>query len=224
MRRRGALLLLTLSAHGCGSEQVTAPSGPKPEIPQLIVTCSEQPTLRCSARVSGQDVTAQALWSAADSFRLASDVTVTASTAVDFPAPGVPRALGRRNVYIRADYFVGPSYPLRAIAAHAYVVDPVRAPEPLAYLSGSTFIDAIGGTRLGGVNIDIVEGEGFGTHVVSLDANASYMIEFLHLNAPFAARASKPGYADVTKTHSGIADGSTGYPVNNFLHFALTPQ
>jgi hypothetical protein len=152
------------------------------------------------------------------------DVPVTASTAVDFPSPGVARPLRRTNVYIRADYTVSASYSTRAIAPHAYAVDPFQPPERLAYLSGETFINTIGGAILGGVNIDIVEGEGVGTHVVSLDANGSYMIEFLHLNTPFTARASKAGYASSVKTHPGIVDDSSGYPSNNYLHFALTPQ
>jgi hypothetical protein len=147
------------------------------------------------------------------------DVPVTASTAVDFPSPGVARPLRRENVYIRADYAV-----TRAIAPHAYTVDPSRPPERLAYLRGDTFISTIGGAILGGVNIDIIEGEGVGTHVVSLDANGSYLIEFLHLNAPFTARASKPGYEISVKAHPGIVDGSSGYPSNNYLHFALIPQ
>jgi hypothetical protein len=141
---------------------------------------------------------------------------------VDFPSPGVVRALRRENVYIRADYTA--SYFTRAIAPLAYTVDPSRPPERLAYLQGTTSIDTNGGAILGGVNIDLFEGEGVGTHVVSLDANGSYMIEFLHLNAPFTARASRPGYASSVKTHPGIVVNSMGYPSNNYLHFALTPQ
>jgi hypothetical protein len=217
-------LLIGHMTNGCANESPTTPSSHPPSLPVLVVTCVDQPTLRCSAFVSGGDVTTQARWSAADSFRLAMDVPVTASTALDFPSPGVVRPLHRQNVYIRADYTVSASYSPHAIAPHAYTVDPLQPPERLAYLQGETFINTIGGAILGGVNIDIIEGEGVGTHVVTLDANASYLIEFMHLNAPFTARASKPGYASSLKTHPGIVDDSSGYPSNNYLHFALTPQ
>jgi hypothetical protein len=112
----------------------------------------------------------------------------------------------------------------RGIVPHAYAVDPVLPPVRLSYLSGETFIESIGGATLGGVAIEIIDGEGMGTQVVSRDDNAFYMIEFLRLNAPFTARASKPGYSPSVRTHSGIVDDSHGYPSNNVLHFALTPM
>jgi len=209
----------------CGSTGPVEPTVPtRPSVPVVAITCVDDTIIRCSARFQGEDVTTQARWSAADAFRLAMDVPVTASTAVEFPSPGMPRAVRRGNVYIRADYTPSTGYATHSIAPHAYAFDPSRPPERLAYLSGFTFINTVGGTLLGGVDIDIVEGERAGTHVVSLDANGSYMIEFLHLNSPFTARASKLGYESAVKTHPGIADDTSGYPSNNFLHFALAPR
>jgi hypothetical protein len=50
------------------------------------------------------------------------------------------------------------------------------------------------------------------------------MIEFLRLNSPFTARASKPGYSSDVKQHPGIVDDSHGFPSNTALHFSLTRQ
>ncbi len=180
--------------------------------------------LRCSASAYPVgDVTGVARWSAAESFREAMDVPTTSSTAVEFPAPGVPKAIRRQNVYIRADYIYAPTgFPLRSIAPHAYAVDPTMPAQPRAYLTGFTYVGSVGGKQLGGVAIDIIEGAAAGKHVVSRD-NASYMIEFLPLNARFTARASKPGYSADVRTHSGIVDVN-GFPSSNFLHFALMPE
>jgi len=173
------------------------------------------PTLRCTASVYQEgDVTAQAAWSAADSFRLGMDVPVTASDAVDFPSPGVPRALRVANVYIRADY-VSPRWGrMRSIAPHAYAVDPASGAIPLSYVSGTA--------GQGGVTVEIIDGEGMGKRAVTID-NGSYMIEFQRMNAPFTARASKPGYMPDVKVHPGIVDDMYGYPMNSYLHFTLNP-
>jgi hypothetical protein len=61
-----------------------------------------------------------------------------------------------------------------------------------------------------------------GNRAVTLD-NGSYFFEFLKLGAPFAARASKPGYVTDVKTHPGVVDDPTGYPSNSSLHFSLAP-
>ena len=190
---------------------------------ELQVRCVDLPALQCSALYGTVDVTAQARWSAADSFRLAMDVPVTASTAVEFPQPGIPRALRHANVYIRADYVSG-AQATHFIAPHSYAVDPSQPPVRLAYVSGETFTERVGGAALGGVTIEIVDGAGIGSSVVSRDDNASYMIEFLPVNIPFTARASKAGYVPDVRTHPGIVDDGNGYPSNNFLHFALTPE
>ena len=225
VRSRAALIVVICAlAHGCTTNTVTAPSSKPLPPPDLLVRCSAQALFSCSAVYDGRDVTQRSRWSAAESFRLAMDVPVSASTAVDFPLPGVPHAVRRQNVYIRADYPVTDGYSARSIAPHAYRLDPSQPPEALSFLSGDAYSNVVGGAILGGVNIDIIEGESAGAHAVTLDANGSYMIEFLRLNAPFTARASKSGYLTTVKQHPGIVDDSNGYPSNTFLHFALTPQ
>jgi hypothetical protein len=226
---RFALLVLAgaAAAYACGSGSPASPTGSaKPEPPpSLQVACVDQPSLRCTAFVFGDgDVTAVSRWSAADSFRLALDVPVTAATTVDFPTPGAPRTLSPGNVYIRADY-ASPKWGLmRSIAPHAYRVAPSAAAVPLAYITGQTFVSSIGGIPLGGVSVEIVDGEGAGRRALTLEANGSYMIEFLRLNSPFTARASKPGYSSEVKSHPGIVDDSLGFPSNTALHFSLTLQ
>ena len=181
--------------------------------------------LRCTASLYGDgDVTALSQWSAAESFRVATSAPFIVSTAVDFPTPGVPRALSAADVYICADY-VSPTWGrMHDIAPHAYRVAPSAPAVPLSHVSGSAYVGAIGGTTLGGVTVEIIDGEGAGRRGVTLDGNGFYMIEFLRLNSPFTARATRTGYASDVKTHPGIADDSLGYPVNRYLYFSLTPQ
>jgi hypothetical protein len=228
-----ALLIGCVTLNACGSEGVTTPTSSRPEPstpPSLTVACAEGPTLHCSASIYPVgDITAQARWSAAETFAQALDIPITPSTAVEFQTPGVPNVRRRANVYIRADYTLNaPGYPpagwaVRNIAPHAYAVDPAMPAQPLAYLHGSTYEASVGGKTLGGVAIDIIDGAAAGIHVVSRDDNASYMIEFLPLNAAFTARASKQGYTPDVRTHPGIVD-SNGFPSNNVLHFALNPR
>lgn len=228
-RRSFALVVLVGAAagHGCGSSSPASPSGsPKPQSPPpLQIACVDQPVLRCTAFVFGEgDVTTLSRWSAADSFRLAMDVPVTSTATVDFPTPGVPRALSPANVYVRADYVSLRWGQMRSIAPHAYRVAPSTSAVPLAYIAGQTFAGSIGGAPLGGVTVEIVDGEGAGSRAVTLEANGSYMIEFLRLNSPFTAQASKPGYSSDVKSHPGIVDNSLGFPSNSALHFSLTRQ
>jgi hypothetical protein len=215
-----ALVGLMLVA-ACDGAPPTEPSRLKPSFAPLIVTCDAAPVLRCAATRHGEgDVTALAAWSAADSFRLAMDVPLTPSSAVDFPSPGHPRALRQARVYIRADYG-SPQGHLRAIAPHAYAVDPGVPAVPLAYLSGMSFLGLSSSAPLGGVLIEIIDGEGKGMTAVTRDDNASYMIEFLRLGAAFTARASKPGHDEDIRVHPGIVNGETGHPANSTLHFYL---
>jgi hypothetical protein len=228
-RRRSALIVLAgaAAAYACGGGSPASPTGsPKPQgPPPLRVACVDQPWLRCTASVFGEgDVTAVSRWSAADSFRLAMDVPVTAAATVDFPTPGVPRALSPANVYIRADYTSPKWGRMRSIAPHAYGVAPSAAAVPLAYIDGQVFVGSIGGVPLGGAAVEIVDGEGAGRRALTLEANGSYMIEFLRLNLPFTARVSKPGYSSEVKSHPGIVDNSLRYPSNIALHFSLTRQ
>jgi hypothetical protein len=221
------VLLGVAAGHACGTGSPASPTAsPKPQTPpSLQISCVDQPSLRCTAFVFGEgDVTALSRWSAAESFRLAMDVPVTATTAVDFPTPGVPRSLRQDNVYVRADYTSPTWGQMRSIAPHAYRVEPSAPAVPLAYITGQTYAGSIGGALLGGVTVEIIDGERAGVRAVTLEANGFYMIEFFRLNAPFTARASKPGYSSDVKSHSGMVDDSLGYPSNTALHFSLTPQ
>jgi hypothetical protein len=195
-------------------------------MPALLVVCLTTPTLTCSASLYGEgDVTAKATWSAADSFRLALDVPVTASSAVAFPSPGVPTALRAQNVYIRADYTSPRWGHVRSIAPHAYALDPGGLAVPLAYLSGDVFTGGIPGNGVvGGATVEIIDGEGTGKQAVTRDDNGSYLIEFLRLNLPFTARASKSGYSTDVRQHTGIVDDANGYPSNRTLAFSIDPK
>jgi hypothetical protein len=208
--------LAIIGIAGCGTSP-TAPSVPvgRSSPPPIEIDCQATPQLRCTANLFGEgDVTSGAMWSAAESMRLALDVPVTASTAVEFPSPGVIRVVRDQNVYIRADY-VSPRWgKMRNIAPHAFAVQPGGVATPLSAVSGDT--------QLAGVTVEIVDGEGLGKRAESL-VNGFYMIEFLRLNRPFTARASKPGYRPQTKTHPGIVDDATGHPSNAYLHFTLSP-
>ena len=93
---------------------------------------------------------------------------------------------------------------------------------PLAYVSG--FVYSGGGVPLGEATVEIIDGEGTGRRAVTLVGNGSWTIEFLRLNAPFTARASKRGYSSEVKTHPGIVDNPLGYPFNSVLHFDLAPS
>lgn len=211
------LALMVSGVTGCGDGPISPASHDRPAPPPtLLVSCEAAPGLHCSANLAGEgDVTSAASWSAADSFQLAGDVPVTPSSAVEFPLPGIPRVLRSRNVYIRADY-VSPRWGhMRDYAPHAYAAEPSGAAVPLAYLSGDT--------SPAGVTVEIIDGEGAGRRGVSREDNGFYMIEFLRLNRPFTARASKPGYSSVTKAHPGIVDDALGYPSDNTLHFTLSP-
>lgn len=207
---------------GCGG----SPSSPSewhkpPGPPPLTVRCAVAPAFSCTANVYGEgDVTAAADWSAADTVRFAWDVPVTPSSAVDFPSPGTPRVHREENVYIRADYVSSKWGIMRGYSPYGYAVRPGAASVPLAYLSGFARTE---GTELGGVTVEIIEGEGLGKRAVTRADNSSYMIEFLRVNAPFTVRASKPGYSSDTKVHSGIVEAPYGYPENNTLHFRLIP-
>lgn len=222
------MTILTAVVFGaCHQSTPVAPSStPRTQPLSLKIDCVEQLTLRCSASVYAQgDATAAARWSAADSFREAADVPQPHSSAVEFTAPGVVRVLRRQNIYIRADYTLSDSgSTIRNIAPHAYAVTPSEPPERLAYVTGFTYADSIGGRLLGGVTLDITSGEGAGIHVATREDNASYMIEFLHLNVPFTIRATKSCYSPDVRSHPGIADDALGYPSNNFLHFALVAK
>lgn len=219
------VLVGVASWQACASSPASSTGPSKQTPPPLQISCVEQPLLRCTAFVFGEgDVTALSQWSAADSFRLAMDVPVTATTAVDFPTPGVPRVLRQDDVYVRADYTSPTWRQMRSIAPHAYRVAPSAPAVPLAYISGQTYIGSIGAAFLGGVTVEIIDGERAGSSAVTLEANGSYMIEVFRLNAPFTARASKPGYSSDVKSHTGIVDDGIGYPSNTTLHFSLTPQ
>jgi hypothetical protein len=124
-------------------------------------------------------------------------------------------------VYIRADYVTPTGGRIRGIAPHAYAVDPTAPAVPLAYVRGDVFL-ATTETVLGGVTVEIIEGEGVGKRAVTLESG-SYFFEFLKLGAPFTARASKQGYVTEVKTHPGVIDHPLGFPTNAFLHFNLTP-
>jgi len=222
----GAVLIVACLALFACDVSPSAPSGPvkPPSPPALEVACVTSPAFRCTATVYGEgDVTAKAAWSAAESFRLGMDLPVTASPAVEFESPGVATALRPQNVYIRADYVSARWGAMRNIAPHAYAVDPGGAAVPLAYLSGTVFSGGIPGNGVvGGVTVAIIDGERTGRQDVTRD-NGFYMIEFLHLNTPFTAQASKPGYSSDVRTHPGIVDDALGYPSNTSLHFSLAP-
>ncbi len=223
---RSAVVLVFLPLGACTSPSVPT-ALPKPQgPPALLVVCHTTPTLTCSASLYGEgDVTAKATWSAADSFRLAMDVPVTASSAVVFKSPGVPTVLRAQNVYIRADYN-SPRYGhLRNIAPHAYALDPGGLAVPLAYVTGVVFTGGIPGNGVvGGATVEIIDGEGTGKQDVTLDANGGYMIEFLRLDHPFTARASKPGYSSDVRQNTGIVDDANGYPSNTSLAFSIDPK
>ena len=201
---------------GCGS----GPSGPSVPVgrgaqPPIEIDCQVTSQLQCTASVFGEgDVTSAATWSAAESMSLALDVPVTASTAVEFPSPGVARPLRAQNVYIRADYLSPRWGRMWNVAPHAFAVQPGSATMPLSYVGGET--------QLAGVTVEIIDGEGVGKRAESL-VNGFYRIQFLRLNRPFTARASKPGYGPEIKTHTGIVDDPTGHPSNAYLHFTLSP-
>jgi hypothetical protein len=226
-RDRLALILFagTISIQACGAGAGTAPSSSKKAVAgDLQVTCNASPTLRCTAFLDGEgDVTAQSHWAAAESFRLAMAVPFTApSTAVDFPVPGTPRVLRPQNVYIRAEYDSPVSGFRRNIALLAYALSSDGTATPLTSIQGLAFNGPIGGTALGGVTVEIIDGEGAGKQALTSDANGSYMIEFLHLNAPFTVRASKVGYVSDVKAIPPI----TGGPyllTQTSIHFSLSP-
>jgi hypothetical protein len=231
MRGRGltAVSLGLLVAAACEIGTPSEPSRLKPQFVPLVVTCDVVPVWRCTAsRFGDGDVTARAQWSAADSFRLAMDTVVSGSTAVEFPSPGLPRALRPAEVYIRADYVTTNGQHLRAVAPHAYAAESGGQAVPMAYVSGTSFVGppstGPSAVRLGGVTIEIVDGEGAGKQAMTRDDNAFYMIEFLRLGIPFTVRASKPGYEPDVRVHPGIVNGETGHPANAALHVYLLPS
>ena len=218
-----AVALLALAACGGSPPSPITPSKP-PSPPTLEVSCTASPGLVCSASLYGEgDITAQSLV-VRGGVVPSEDLPVTASPDVVFRSPGVPTALRAQNVYIRADYDSPTWAPMRNIAPHAFAIDPGGSAVPLAYLAGQVFTGGIPGNgTVGGATVEITEGEGAGRRAVTLD-NGYYMLEFLRLDAPFTARASKTGYTTDVRAHPGIVDNSDGYPMNQSLHFTIEPR
>jgi hypothetical protein len=193
----------------------------------LKITCITASELRCSAVYypGGTDVTAQAQWSAADSFTLAMDTLLTPSSAVTFKTPGVATALVAANVWIRADYVISYGAPIRNIEPHAFAVAPGRAAVPLAYLSGTVSNGGVPGSGpVGDATVEIIAGAGAGRRTTTLSSNGAYWFDFMPMNTPFTVMASKAGFNSDTRTHAGIADDASGYPSNSYLHFALVAK
>jgi hypothetical protein len=203
----------------------TPSSGTKqPQPPFVVVKCVAGPPLACTATLPGEgDVTASAAWSAAESFRLAMDLPVTASSAVVFREPGVPTAISARNVYIRADYY-SPRWRFnsRSIASHAYALTPDGGATPLAYISGGVYAGPTAtSSALPDAAVTIVAGEGLGKGAMT-GVNGSFMIEFLRLGEPFTIQASKAGYTTDAHQSPGIVDNA-GSPSNTSFQFSLQP-
>lgn len=167
-------------------------------------------------------MTAKAAWTAAESIREAWDLPVPVSSAVTFPSPGVVQAVRRANIYVRADYLDQAARKTRDYTIHAYAIDPTSPPVPLAYISGSTYAAGTPPAPLGGVTVEIIDGDRMGTRAVTLD-NGAFLLEFMRLGTPFTMRASRAGYRTAELTHPGVVDNALGYPANAFLRFDLVP-
>ena len=223
-RRRFRLLsasFLSAAIYACGSA-APSPSPTRPDLfaPPVQIRCGVNPILACTATVFDEgDVTATAVWSAADSVSAVGDQPVRATDAVVFRLPGVPTVTAPHQFYVRADYDNSHGHS-SDIATHSYALTPDGMVTPLAYVSGTVRSPATG--PLAGATIEIVSGEGFGKTAITID-NGFYLIEFLRLGRSFSLRASKTGYTSQTRTIAGIIDDALGNPSNNSIDFDLQP-
>jgi hypothetical protein len=104
---------------------------------------------------------------------------------------------------------------MNSLALYSYAVEPSGHAEPLGDVVGFAFQAGTTET-IGSTDVEIIQGEGQGKHTVTLDANGSYMLEFLHLSKPFSIRASKKGYLPQSIDNPGFDTPSTP------MHFYLT--
>jgi hypothetical protein len=85
----------------------------------------------------------------------------------------------------------------QAVAPHAYALDPSGAAVPLTYQGSAVYTGGIPVPEAAGVLVtaavaEILDGEDAGKKCET-GSTGGCTFDFLHLNAPFTARASKPG-------------------------------
>jgi hypothetical protein len=205
------VLLLALAAvlGACGGDSPTDVHSSPPSLSTLCLTAGTQ--VSCTASfftgTSGpHDVTADATW-------LASDPSVGV-----FVRPGVFSPAKRGEVEISASY--------RGVQTHVasrFLVDPLKTPQYLQFLSGIIY-DDLTGTPLAGATVEILSGYSQGARSTS-NEYGYYHFDTMLAGETFSARASNPGYATVTTSYR--VDPSvtfSGDPNNSpFLDFRLHP-
>jgi hypothetical protein len=197
-----AALLLPLG--GCGDSPTDVHST-EPSLSTFCLTAGTQ--VSCTATLLNQtgqhDVTADATW-------LASDPTVGV-----FVRPGVFSPAKRGEVEISARY--------QTIQTHVpfrFLVDPLKAPQYLQFLSGIVYDDA--GALLAGATVEILSGYAQGARTTSQE-NGFYHFNTVLAGETFTVRASKPGYAAATVSYRVDPPVTfAGDPSNSpFLDFRL---
>jgi hypothetical protein len=200
------LIALAIVLGACGSDSPTDVHSISPSLSLFCVTAGTQ--VSCTAFLlasSGQhEVTADATWLASD------------PSAGVFVRPGVFSPSKRGEVAISATYRGAETrVPVR------FLVDPLRAPQYLQFLSGNVVDDATG-TPLAGATVEILSGYAQGA-VRTTNTNGFYTFETVLAGDPFTARVSMPGYAPVTTSYRVDPPVTfTGDPSNSpFLDFRL---
>jgi len=202
-----ALLLLTLAAvlGACGDSPTDVHST-EPSLSTYCLTAGTQ--VSCTAtllnRTGQHDVTADATW-------LASDPAVGV-----FVRPGVFSPAKRGEVEISARY--------QTIQTHVpfrFLVDPLKAPQYLQFLSGFIYDDSTG-APLAGATVEILSGYSQGARTTA-NPSGFYHFDTVLAGETFTLRVSMSGYAAVTASYrvdpSVTFSGDPGNPP--FLDFRL---
>jgi hypothetical protein len=200
----GSALLLSLG--GCGDSPTDVHSSPT-SLSLFCLPAGNQ--VSCTASYfsgsGGQrDVTAQAQWQ------------VTDPSIGVFVRPGVFSPARRGEAVISAS-FAG----VQAIVPFRFLVDPVRPPQYLQFLSGLITDDATG-ALLVGATVEILSGYAQGARATT-NANGHYQIDTVLAGETFTLRATSPGYATVTTSYRVDPSVTVSGGPNNppFLDFRL---
>ena len=176
-----AALLLPLG--GCGDSPTDVHST-EPSLSTFCLTAGTQ--VSCTATLVNQtgqhDVTADTTW-------LASDPAVGV-----FVRPGVFSPAKRGEVEISARY--------QTIQTHVpfrFLVDPLKTPQYLQFLSGTVY-DDVTGAPLAGATVEILSGYAQGARTTSQE-NGFYHFNTVLGGETLTVRASSPGYATATVSY-----------------------
>jgi hypothetical protein len=155
-------------------------------------------TLRCIAVLERQNVTNQVTWS------------ISEGNAATISTLGIVTPTSQGEIEISATY----GYHATPVL---YLVDPRDPPVELGSLMGTVREDNDSQAPIAHAVVEIVEGDYNRGKSARTDTFGSYLIKYVNMGVPFAARASKAGYESATRAFRvTLRSGDAGIYVNPF--------